>query len=107
MQHAGIFHIALSCWALVSFGPQVCKGYGSFTFFLIYILGGVSGNLASFLHTPDPTVGGTVSITLQQLIRKITQLRTLIDLGRLIVYIHKIIYKMIFTINLRSNDQNQ
>ncbi|CAJ2665978.1 unnamed protein product [Trifolium pratense] len=26
---------------------------------LIYILGGVSGNLASFLHTPDPTVGGT------------------------------------------------
>ncbi|WJX70809.1 RHOMBOID-like protein 9, chloroplastic [Trifolium repens] len=59
MQHAGIFHIALSCWALVSFGPQVCKGYGSFTFFLIYILGGVSGNLASFLHTPDPTVGGT------------------------------------------------
>ncbi|KAK2366217.1 RHOMBOID protein 9, chloroplastic [Trifolium repens] len=57
--HAGIFHIALSCWALVSFGPQVCKGYGSFTFFLIYILGGVSGNLASFVHTPDPTVGGT------------------------------------------------
>jgi len=57
--------MALSCWALVSFGPQVCKGYGSFTFFLIYILGGVSGNLASFLHTPDPTVGGTVSITLQ------------------------------------------
>lgn len=51
--------MALSCWALVSFGPQVCKGYGSFTFFLIYILGGVSGNLASFLHTPDPTVGGT------------------------------------------------
>lgn len=57
--------MALSCWALVSFGPQVCKGYGSFTFFLIYILGGVSGNLASFLHTPDPTVGGTVSIILQ------------------------------------------
>jgi membrane associated rhomboid family serine protease len=80
MQHAGIFHIALSCWALVSFGPQVCKGYGSFTFFLIYILGGVSGNLASFVHTPDPTVGGTVSITLQ-----------LIN----------------HTINLRSDDQNQ
>lgn len=51
--------MALSCWALVSFGPQVCRGYGPFTFFLIYILGGVSGNLTSFLHTPDPTVGGT------------------------------------------------
>ncbi|KAK7266773.1 hypothetical protein RIF29_19428 [Crotalaria pallida] len=57
--HAGILHLALSFWALLSFGPQVCRGYGSFTFFLIYILGGVSGNLTSFLHTPDPTVGGT------------------------------------------------
>jgi len=61
MQHAGMFHMALSCWALVTFGPQVCKGYGSFTFFLIYILGGVACNFTSFLHTPDPTVGGTVS----------------------------------------------
>lgn len=26
---------------------------------MIYILGGLSGNLTSFLHTPDPTVGGT------------------------------------------------
>ncbi|ESW23631.1 hypothetical protein PHAVU_004G063600 [Phaseolus vulgaris] len=57
--HAGMFHMALSCWALVTFGPQVCKGYGSFTFFLIYILGGVACNFTSFLHTPDPTVGGT------------------------------------------------
>lgn len=26
---------------------------------MIYVLGGISGNLTSFLHTPDPTVGGT------------------------------------------------
>ncbi|EXB97174.1 Rhomboid protease gluP [Morus notabilis] len=57
--HYGFFHIALSCWVLLTFGPKVCKGYGSFTFVLIYILGGISGNLISFLHTPDPTVGGT------------------------------------------------
>ncbi|CAJ1947396.1 unnamed protein product [Sphenostylis stenocarpa] len=57
--HAGMFHMALSCWALVTFGPQVCKEYGSFTFFLIYILGGIACNFTSFLHTPDPTVGGT------------------------------------------------
>ncbi|KAF8011329.1 hypothetical protein BT93_J1819 [Corymbia citriodora subsp. variegata] len=57
--HSGVFHIALGCWALLTFGPKVCKGYGSFTFFLIYLLGGISGNLTSFLHTPDPTVGGT------------------------------------------------
>ncbi|KAF2313758.1 hypothetical protein GH714_013228 [Hevea brasiliensis] len=57
--HSGVFHVALGCWSLLTFGPQVCRGYGSFTFFLIYMLGGISGNLASYLHTPQPTVGGT------------------------------------------------
>nr|XP_043632247.1 RHOMBOID-like protein 9, chloroplastic [Erigeron canadensis] len=57
--HTGILHIGLGSWALLTFGPPVCRAYGPFTFFLIYILGGLSGNLTSFLHTPDPTVGGT------------------------------------------------
>ncbi|PIA39638.1 hypothetical protein AQUCO_02600237v1 [Aquilegia coerulea] len=57
--HSGILHVALGFWALLTFGPKVCKGYGSFTFFLIYILGGISGNLLSYIHTPEPTVGGT------------------------------------------------
>ncbi|KAL8246929.1 hypothetical protein R6Q59_008145 [Mikania micrantha] len=57
--HTGMLHIGLSCWVLLTFGPQVCRVYGPFTFFLIYTLGGLSGNLTSFLHTPDPTVGGT------------------------------------------------
>nr|AIY60709.1 rhomboid protein Lonja_RBL9 [Lonicera japonica] len=57
--HTGILHVALGCWALLNFGPRVCRAYGSFTFFLIYILGGISGNLISFLHTPELTVGGT------------------------------------------------
>ncbi|KAA8547816.1 hypothetical protein F0562_004245 [Nyssa sinensis] len=57
--HSGILHVALGCWVLLTFGPRVCRVYGSFTFFLMYILGGISGNLISFLHTPAPTVGGT------------------------------------------------
>ncbi|KAL3527063.1 hypothetical protein ACH5RR_011719 [Cinchona calisaya] len=57
--HSGVFHFALSCWMLLTFGPQVCRAYGTFTFFLIYVLGGLSGNLISFLHTPNPTVCGT------------------------------------------------
>jgi hypothetical protein len=60
VQHSGLLHMALGCWGLLTFGPPVCRGYGSFTFFLIYILGGISGNLMSFLHTPELTVGGTV-----------------------------------------------
>lgn len=57
--HSGLLHIVLSSWVLLSFGPRVCKGYGSFTFLLIYILGGISGNFSSFLHTAEPTVGGS------------------------------------------------
>ncbi|XP_023525919.1 RHOMBOID-like protein 9, chloroplastic isoform X2 [Cucurbita pepo subsp. pepo] len=57
--HSGAVHVALSCWTLVTFGRQVCIDYGPFTFFLIYVLGGISGNLTSFLHTPEPTIGGT------------------------------------------------
>ena len=62
LQHSGIPHVALSSWALLTFGPKVCRDYGLLTFCLICILGGVSGNFMSFLHTPDPTVGGTVSL---------------------------------------------
>ncbi|CAN0878351.1 RHOMBOID-like protein 9, chloroplastic [Linum grandiflorum] len=57
--HSGVLHVAFGCWSLVTFGPEVCRRYGSFTFLLIYVLGGLSGNLTSFLHTPDPSVGGT------------------------------------------------
>ncbi|WOL02819.1 RHOMBOID-like protein 9, chloroplastic [Canna indica] len=57
--HSGFPHVALSCWVLLTYGPRVCKAYGPFTFFLIYLLGGICGNLASFLHTPELTVCGT------------------------------------------------
>lgn len=57
--HSGFLHVALGCWVLLTFGPRVCRGYGPFTFFLIYILGGICGNLTSFIHTPELTVCGT------------------------------------------------
>ncbi|KAG8384067.1 hypothetical protein BUALT_Bualt04G0079500 [Buddleja alternifolia] len=57
--HSGIFHMALGSWVLFTFGIKVSQEYGSFTFLLIYVLGGISGNFISFLHTPEPTVGGT------------------------------------------------
>ncbi|KAL6877566.1 hypothetical protein ACP4OV_012781 [Aristida adscensionis] len=57
--HSGFLHIALGCWVLLTFGPRVCRAYGQMTFFLIYLLGGVCGNLTSFLHTPELTVCGT------------------------------------------------
>lgn len=57
--HSGFPHVALSSWVLLTFGPQVCRGYGPFTFLLLYLLGGICGNLISFFHTPELTVCGT------------------------------------------------
>ena len=61
LQHSGFLHVALGCWVLLIFGPRVCRAYGQMPFFLIYILGGICGNLTSFAHTPETTVCGTVS----------------------------------------------
>lgn len=57
--HSGLLHVAFSSWAILTFGPLVDRAYGSFAFCMIYFLGGVCGNLMSFFHTPDATVGGT------------------------------------------------
>ncbi|CAN6237732.1 unnamed protein product [Urochloa humidicola] len=57
--HSGFLHVALGCWVLLTFGPRVCRAYGQVAFFLIYILGGICGNVTSFVHTTDITVCGT------------------------------------------------
>eukprot|EP00249_Psilotum_nudum_P017782 c26487_g1_i1 orf=370-2076(+) len=57
--HSDFFHIFLSSWALLSFGPRVERVYGSLAFCMIYFLGGLCGNILSFFHTNDATVGGT------------------------------------------------
>ncbi|MCO5614064.1 hypothetical protein L7F22_068345 [Adiantum nelumboides] len=57
--HSGFFHIALSSWALLFFGPQVENVFGPLAFCMIYFLGGLCGNIFSFFFTPAATVGGT------------------------------------------------
>jgi len=57
--HSSLVHIGLSTWALLSFGPGVESAYGSVGFGMIYLIGGLFGNLMSFFHTPQGTVGGT------------------------------------------------
>lgn len=61
MQHAGLLHLGLSTWALLEFGPAVESAYGTLGFSMIYLIGGLYGNLLSFFHTPQGTVGATVS----------------------------------------------
>uniref|UniRef100_A0A0E0CJW3 Peptidase S54 rhomboid domain-containing protein n=1 Tax=Oryza meridionalis TaxID=40149 RepID=A0A0E0CJW3_9ORYZ len=56
--HSGFLHIALGCWVLLIFGPRVSRAYGQTTFLLMYILGGVCGNLTSYVHTTH--LGATI-----------------------------------------------
>ena len=64
IQHSGLLHLGLSTWALLSFGPAVESAYGTLGFGMVYLIGGLFGNLMSFFHTPQGTVGGTVRIFL-------------------------------------------
>ncbi|BFI25804.1 hypothetical protein MPTK2_1g24540 [Marchantia polymorpha subsp. ruderalis] len=57
--HASLLHVGLGSWALLSFGPAVESAYGTLGFAMIYFLGGIFGDLMSFYHTTEWTVGGT------------------------------------------------
>ncbi|XP_024404014.1 uncharacterized protein [Physcomitrium patens] len=57
--HSGFLHLGLSTWALLEFGPAVGSAFGTLGFSAIYLLGGLYGNLLSFFHTPQGTVGGS------------------------------------------------
>lgn len=65
LQHAGFFHIGISVWTLLLFGPQVEAAYGTTSFVVLYFLTGAFGNLMSFAQTQDATIGGTVSARLR------------------------------------------
>ncbi|GAQ93084.1 Rhomboid family proteins [Klebsormidium nitens] len=57
--HAGFFHIGISVWTMLLFGPQVEAAYGTTSFVVLYFLTGAFGNLMSFFQTQDATIGGT------------------------------------------------
>ena len=48
--HGSIFHIGFNMWALFVFGRDVERTYGHSRFFLLYWVGGLAGNVASFLN---------------------------------------------------------
>jgi rhomboid protease GluP len=51
--HLGLIHLAFNMWALASFGPIVERLYGSVSYFLIYLVSGLAGSLASVSWQPQ------------------------------------------------------
>ncbi len=57
--HVGIVHLAFNSYALYVLGPRVERAFGNARFAAVYILSGISGAIASFAFSRDPSVGAS------------------------------------------------
>ena len=60
--HGGLMHLAVNSYSIYAIGPTVEKLYGPAKFFLIYIIAGIVGNVASFVFSPSLSVGASGAI---------------------------------------------
>ena len=60
--HGSLPHIAFNMYALLSFGTGLERHFGHGRFFLLYVLGAFTGNVASFLFSPGYSVGASTAI---------------------------------------------
>jgi rhomboid protease GluP len=60
--HGSIFHIGFNMYALVIIGSGLEKRFGHWRFLLLYLMGSISGNVFSFLLSPNPSLGASTSI---------------------------------------------
>jgi len=60
--HGSILHIAFNMYALYSVGPGLERRYGPESFIILYLIGGLWGNTASFLFSPNPSLGASTAI---------------------------------------------
>jgi rhomboid protease GluP len=60
--HAGWVHIGFNMYALFSFGRGLERAYGHSRFFLLYLMGALAGNVASFWMSSNPSLGASTAI---------------------------------------------
>jgi len=60
--HIGIIHLAFNLYALWALGPLTEEGLGHRRFFIIYILSGLGGSVASFLFSSALSAGASGAI---------------------------------------------
>lgn len=62
--HASLVHIGFNMYALFAFGQAVERYYGHGRYLALYLLGGLGGNVLSYLMTPSatPSVGASTAI---------------------------------------------
>jgi rhomboid protease GluP len=60
--HGSILHILFNMYALYSFGRNLEATYGHGRFLLLYLLGALAGNVASFLISPANSLGASTAV---------------------------------------------
>lgn len=60
--HANILHIAFNMYALYIIGRGLEQYYGHLRYFMLYIVGGLAGNVLSFFLSPANALGASTSI---------------------------------------------
>ncbi len=60
--HVSIPHILFNLYAIYIFGPNLEFSYGRLRFLLLYMLGGIAGNVASFYFSPYVSAGASTAI---------------------------------------------
>lgn len=60
--HASVPHILFNMYALVSFGTGLERHFGHWRFLTLYLLGGFTGNVLSFLLSNGYSVGASTAI---------------------------------------------
>ena len=60
--HGSILHLAFNMYALYAIGPGLERYYGRQRYLLLYILAGFTGNVASFLISPQASLGASTAI---------------------------------------------
>lgn len=61
--HIDLMHLATNCLSLLIFGSTVERVFGTRKFLLIYLAGGLSGNLMSFLFSLHNSLGASGAIS--------------------------------------------
>lgn len=60
--HGGLLHLVFNMYALYSIGRGLELFYGHWRYLTLYLIAGYTGNVLSFLFSPNPSLGASTAI---------------------------------------------
>jgi rhomboid protease GluP len=60
--HGSILHIGFNMYALSAIGPGLERKYGAWSYLALYMVGGLWGNVLSYIMSPNPSLGASTAV---------------------------------------------